>query len=77
MCKAPVAYESSSCRDAPGARAAPTITPPDVLEDRESAAAPFAGWAPWWVLLETDGRRTGEPKTTPLVRGPVDGDVVC
>lgn len=37
---------------------------------------PLAGWAPWWVLLETRGHRTGIPRTTPLARGPVDGDVV-
>ena len=37
---------------------------------------PFAGLTPWWVLLETTGRRTGKPRTTPLARGPVDGDVV-
>jgi deazaflavin-dependent oxidoreductase (nitroreductase family) len=37
---------------------------------------PFAGLAPWWVLLETKGRRTGKPRTTPLARGPVDGEVV-
>jgi deazaflavin-dependent oxidoreductase (nitroreductase family) len=36
----------------------------------------LAGLAPWWVLLETRGRRTGKPRTTPLARGPVDGDVV-
>lgn len=36
----------------------------------------LAGLAPWWVLLETCGRRTGKPRTTPLARGPVDGDVV-
>jgi deazaflavin-dependent oxidoreductase (nitroreductase family) len=36
----------------------------------------LAGVAPWWVLLETRGRRTGQPRTTPLARGPVDGDVV-
>lgn len=28
------------------------------------------------MLLETKGRRTGMPRTTPLARGPVDGDVV-
>lgn len=37
---------------------------------------PLAGWAPWWVLLETTGRRTGLPRATPLARGPVDGEVV-
>jgi len=36
---------------------------------------PLAGLAPWWVLLETTGRRTGRPRTTPLARGPTDGDV--
>jgi deazaflavin-dependent oxidoreductase (nitroreductase family) len=36
----------------------------------------IAGFVPWWVLLETRGRRTGKPRTTPLARGPVDGDVV-
>src|SRR5947209_20252563 len=36
----------------------------------------LAGLAPWWVLLETRGRRTGTPRTTPLARGPVDGNVV-
>ncbi len=37
---------------------------------------PLAGIAPWWVLLETTGRRTGQPRTTPLARGPVDGNVL-
>ena len=37
---------------------------------------PLAGLAPWWVLLETTGRRSGEPRTTPLARGPFDGNVV-
>ncbi|MEA2315244.1 MAG: hypothetical protein QOI03_1936 [Solirubrobacteraceae bacterium] len=36
----------------------------------------LAGFAPWWVLLETKGRRTGIPRTTPLARGPVEGDAV-
>ena len=36
----------------------------------------LAGSAPWWVLLETRGRRSGKPRSTPLARGPVDGDVV-
>jgi deazaflavin-dependent oxidoreductase (nitroreductase family) len=36
----------------------------------------LAGLAPWWVLLETRGRRTGTPRTTPLAHGPVDGDVI-
>ncbi len=37
---------------------------------------PLAGLAPWWVLLETRGCRSGMPRTTPLARGPVDGNVV-
>jgi deazaflavin-dependent oxidoreductase (nitroreductase family) len=36
-------------------------------------ARPLAGIAPWWVLLETTGRRSGRPIRTPLARGPVDG----
>jgi deazaflavin-dependent oxidoreductase (nitroreductase family) len=34
------------------------------------------GYAPWWVLLETRGRRTGKPRTTPLARGPLEGNVL-
>ena len=30
---------------------------------------PLAGRAPWWVLLETTGRRTGRPRRTPLAVG--------
>jgi deazaflavin-dependent oxidoreductase (nitroreductase family) len=30
--------------------------------------------APWWVVLETTGRRSGRPRATPLARGPVDGN---
>jgi hypothetical protein len=37
----------------------------------------IAGFVPWWALLETRGRQTGKPRTIPLARGPVDGDVVC
>ena len=33
----------------------------------------LAGYAPWWVVLETIGRRTGAPRRVPLARGPVDG----
>ncbi|MFL5885749.1 MAG: nitroreductase family deazaflavin-dependent oxidoreductase [Thermoleophilaceae bacterium] len=36
---------------------------------------PLAGWAPWWVLLETTGRRSGLPRRVPLARGPIDGDI--
>lgn len=37
---------------------------------------PLAGLAPWWVLLETKGRLTRKPRSTPLARGPIDGDVL-
>jgi len=30
----------------------------------------LAGVAPWWVVLETTGRRTGRTRLTPLARGP-------
>jgi deazaflavin-dependent oxidoreductase (nitroreductase family) len=33
---------------------------------------PLAGFAPWWVLLETTGRRSGRPRRTPLAAGPRD-----
>lgn len=35
----------------------------------------LAGIAPWWVVLETKGRLTGNPRRAPLARGPVDGNV--
>lgn len=34
----------------------------------------FAGRAPWWLVLETKGRRSGLPRRLPLARGPVEGD---
>lgn len=37
---------------------------------------PLAGLAPWWVLLETRGWRTAQPRRTPLARGPVEGEVI-
>src|SRR5579862_2991482 len=36
-------------------------------------ALALAGVAPWWVVLETTGRRTGAPRRVPLARGPMDG----
>jgi deazaflavin-dependent oxidoreductase (nitroreductase family) len=36
-------------------------------------ARTLAGIAPWWVVLETTGRRSGKPRRVPLARGPVDG----
>jgi deazaflavin-dependent oxidoreductase (nitroreductase family) len=39
-------------------------------------ARALAGWAPWWVVLETTGRRSGQPRRVPLARGPQDGSIV-
>jgi deazaflavin-dependent oxidoreductase (nitroreductase family) len=36
----------------------------------------LAGVAPWWVVLETTGRRSGRPRQVPLARGPVEDGVV-
>jgi deazaflavin-dependent oxidoreductase (nitroreductase family) len=33
----------------------------------------LAGFAPWWVLLETTGRRTGKRRRTPFANGLFDG----
>jgi deazaflavin-dependent oxidoreductase (nitroreductase family) len=33
----------------------------------------LAGYMPWWVLLETKGRRTGKRRLTPFANGPFDG----
>ena len=30
---------------------------------------PLSGVVPWWVLLETTGRRSGRPRRTPLAQG--------
>lgn len=32
----------------------------------------LAGLAPWWVLVETQGRKTGRTRRTPLAAGPRD-----
>ena len=37
-------------------------------------AIALAGVAPWWVVLETTGRRSGLPRRVPLARGPLDGN---
>lgn len=37
-------------------------------------ARALAGIAPWWVVIETTGRKSGDPRQVPLARGPVDGD---
>lgn len=37
---------------------------------------PLAGYVPWWVLLETTGRRTGRPRRTPLASAPFDGETM-
>ena len=37
-------------------------------------ARSLAGIAPWWVVLETTGRRSGRPRQVPLARGPLDGN---
>ena len=34
-------------------------------------ARPLAGFAPWWVLVETTGCKTGRVRRTPLAAGPV------
>lgn len=35
---------------------------------------PLAGLAPWWVLLETTGRRSGKVRRVPLAAGPRYGE---
>jgi deazaflavin-dependent oxidoreductase (nitroreductase family) len=36
----------------------------------------LAGYAPWWLLLETTGRRTGKRRLTPFANGPMDADAL-
>ena len=38
---------------------------------------PLAGYAPWWLLLETTGRRTGNTRLTPLAGAPLRGRRIC
>jgi deazaflavin-dependent oxidoreductase (nitroreductase family) len=42
------------------------VNPPTLL---------LAGRAPWWLIIETTGRRTGRPRRLPLARGPIEGNV--
>ena len=35
----------------------------------------LAGIAPWWVVIETTGRKSGQKRQVPLARGPLDGNV--
>lgn len=37
---------------------------------------PFAGYAPWWIVVESTGRRTGAPRRTPLTNAPLKGSVL-
>jgi deazaflavin-dependent oxidoreductase (nitroreductase family) len=37
---------------------------------------PLAGLMPWWLLLETTGRRSGLPRRTPFANGPIDDGVL-
>lgn len=37
---------------------------------------PLAGYAPWWVVVETTGRRTGTARRTPLANGPLEASVL-
>lgn len=37
---------------------------------------PIAGYAPWWVLLETTGARTRLPRLTPLANGPLNDGTI-
>ena len=39
-------------------------------------ARSLAGIAPWWVVLETNGRRSGKPRQVPLARGPIDDQTI-
>ena len=33
----------------------------------------LAGFAPWWMMLETTGRRSGLTRRIPVAKGPMDG----
>jgi deazaflavin-dependent oxidoreductase (nitroreductase family) len=37
---------------------------------------PLAGIMPWWLLLETTGRRSGMKRVTPFANGPIDDGVL-
>jgi deazaflavin-dependent oxidoreductase (nitroreductase family) len=37
---------------------------------------PLAGTMPWWLLLETTGRKSGLKRVTPFANGPIDDGVL-
>lgn len=41
-----------------------------------SFTRPLAGYAPWWALLETTGRRSRKRRLTPLAGAPFDGSTL-
>jgi deazaflavin-dependent oxidoreductase (nitroreductase family) len=40
------------------------------------AARPLAGFMPWWLLLETTGRKSGLKRLTPFANGPIEDGVL-
>ena len=37
---------------------------------------PLAGLMPWWLLVETTGRKSGLKRRTPFANGPIDDGVL-
>lgn len=56
--------------------AVPPAAPPRVWKVINPLTRSPAGFAPWWVLLETTGRRTGKRRLTPLAGSPFDGSTL-